>query len=109
MGDASYYLGIPFSLTPKKTHLFHPCLKKLFKKLNSWHDQYLSKVGMTVMIKFVLHSIPVQIMSCIKLPKQTCTTFDQKVRKFFWNGSSHDNKLHLINWDKHYYSKKKSE
>lgn len=108
MGDTRCYLGIPFSLTPKRSHMFHLRLQKISKKLSSWHDHYLSKAIRIVMIKYVLHSIHVHVMHVLyKTPQTDLLSFYQKVWKFFWSGLSNDNKLYLVNWEKLCLTKKK--
>lgn len=62
------YLGIPFTLSRRWTHIFQPLLQRINLKMDTWKSQ-LSKVGRLIMIKSFLQVIPLHLMSCLKLPQ----------------------------------------
>ena len=101
--DHNAYLGIPFTLTRRQTHLFQPLLQKVNLKVDAW-KKYLSKAGKLIMIKSILQAIPLHLMSCIKLPQGVCLNLEKAIRKFFWGvggrrGCQRDKKIHWVGWD----------
>lgn len=87
-------MGIPFSYSRHKKSLFQPLIHKLELKINSWHQKYLSKAGRMIIIQ----SIPLHIMSCIKL-LNIADKMDQLFKNFYWRGTQTDSNIHWVDWD----------
>lgn len=51
------------------------------------------------MIKAVLQSFPLNVMSCLKLPSSICNKITSEITKFLWNSNNNVNKIHWISWD----------
>lgn len=96
--DQGTYLCVPFVHTRAQSHLYKPLLEKFALKVVSWKKTYLSKVGMPVMIKSILQSVPTQ-MSCLKLPQTICNVIEKSIRRFYWRGNQAKNKIHWIGLD----------
>lgn len=99
LGDFGSYLGIPFSHSNKRTHLFKHLLQKLSQKLESWKKSHLSKASRLTMIKVTLQALPLHLMSCVKVLQTIYNLLDMGNRKFFWGGNQTSKKVHWINWD----------
>lgn len=57
------------------------------KCLEGWKSKLLSRVGCTILIKLVIHSILSYSMGTFLLPKSTCREIDAVTRKLWWIGS----------------------
>lgn len=66
--------------------------------MSSWSTNHLSKAGRLIMIKSVLQTILIHLMSCIRIPKQICVAIEKYIRKFYWGGNQSSNKIHWIKW-----------
>lgn len=62
------YLGCPIPFGRGKNKLFQYLITIIQKETDSWNGKKLSKAGKVTMIKYVLQSLPIHVMSCVKLP-----------------------------------------
>lgn len=60
----------------------------IWKKINFWGGQFLSKDGKEVIIKSVLQSIPTYFMSIFLLPSSLEDEIQSLINCFGWGGSS---------------------
>lgn len=51
------------------------------------------------MIKLVLQTIPIHIMSCFKLPLTICKKINSEISNFLWNSNTNSKKPHWISWE----------
>lgn len=58
----------------------------------------LSFAGRLTLTKSVLASIPVHVMSTIKLPSSTLESLDRISRTFLWGSTTEKRKQHLVAW-----------
>ena len=65
------YLGLSSMIGRDKMSVFSFIKDRIWKRINAWRGRALSKGGKEVMIKFVLQSIPLYIMSIYLLPKSS--------------------------------------
>lgn len=96
LGESDTYLGFPFSHTRKQNHLHQPIIQKFTLKIYSWRNNFLSKADRLVMIKSILHAIPLHLMSCLKTPKTICNSMEKLIRQFYWGWNFSNNKIHWI-------------
>lgn len=64
----SKYLSLPSMIGRNKQATFSFIKDRVWQKINSWSSECLSKAGREVMIKSVLQSIPLYVMSIFLLP-----------------------------------------
>lgn len=68
------YLGIPLHVGKVSIWIFDPLIAKVQKKLAGWKGKLLSFGGKIVLIKHVLSSMPIHIVSILNLPKRVLST-----------------------------------
>lgn len=57
------------------------------------------------MLKSVNFAIPIFSMMCLRIPTKIIRVVEQKMKKFFWNGSHDRDKIPFLSWDKIYKPK----
>jgi len=68
-------------------------------RLQSWTFRYLSIAGRTLLIKFVLQSIPILIFSALAAPAKVLCEIEKIQQDFLWVGAARDKKLQLVKWE----------
>lgn len=59
-----FYLGLPLGAKFRGVATWDPLLERIRSWLAMWRRRYLSKGGLLVLIKSVLHNLPVYLLSC---------------------------------------------
>ncbi|XP_058075745.1 uncharacterized protein LOC131224226 [Magnolia sinica] len=94
------YLGVPIS----KGKISRPMLQQLVQKITimieGWKAKLLNPAARLVLIKHVLSSIPIHLLSAINIPKSIIRSIDSSIVNFFWGSLAHGNKHHWISWEK---------
>ena len=67
------------------------------RRLAHWKRQHISKGGRITLIKSTLASIPIYLLSLIRIPKSVAKRIE-KLQREFLGGGSLEGKAHLINW-----------
>lgn len=78
-------------------HMFEPLMDKIQKKLAGWKGRLLSFGGEITLIKYVLCSMPIHVLSVLKLPKGVHNDLNSIFSSFLWNatdGSRRQNGSH---------------
>ncbi|KAL0920796.1 hypothetical protein M5K25_009965 [Dendrobium thyrsiflorum] len=83
----------------KKSLLFDGLISSLNKKLMSWDSNFLSFGGRLTLIKSVLCSIPVYSFQTLFPTLTVRTRIGRIINRFFWKGTSNNNKIHWTVWD----------
>lgn len=85
--DKLKYLG--FHLRPNyyKKAYQHQIIAKIEGRLKVWNYRWLSRVGIFVLVKFVLEAIPVFWMSLSWIPKGALKFIRKICYRFLWVGS----------------------
>ena len=63
------YLGLPGFCGKNKISLFNGIKDRILNKIKGWRSYLFSVGGKDVLIKAVLHAIPVYSMNLFRLPK----------------------------------------
>jgi hypothetical protein len=58
----------------------------------------LSYGARLLLLKACLASIPIYLMSVIKLPKLAIEAINSQMSNFFWNDQENKHRYHLSNW-----------
>lgn len=66
------FLGNPLFIHKNKTNQFNKILEILAQKIEGWRANFLSHVGNATLIRSILQSTPMYIMSVFKVPKTIC-------------------------------------
>ncbi|CAM8995263.1 unnamed protein product [Rhodiola kirilowii] len=92
------YLGLPLTLSRKRSSNFLNLLDRASAKSNGWSSATLSRGGKEVLIKAILLALPQYYMHCFLIPDCILEKYQSIIRKFWWS-SSQDTKG--INWVKY--------
>jgi hypothetical protein len=72
--------------------------KSLKKKLSCWKGKLLSYGRRLVLIKSVLSSLAMFMLSFFEVPKEVLHKLDFYRSRFFWQGDNHKKKYRLAKW-----------
>lgn len=78
------YLGCPTFYGRKKKEHFEGFLKKIIAKILLWKSKLLTAGGKYTLIKHVLLSIPLYLISVMNPPKSVIHLIHKVIAKFFW-------------------------
>ena len=92
------YLGCPMGESMSRVVAWNPLVKRVQSRLASWRAVGLAKVGRLVLIKAVLNSLPVFLLSLFKIPKTVAKRIEQIQRRFLWAGNHDGRFTPPINW-----------
>ncbi|CAM8877709.1 unnamed protein product [Rhodiola kirilowii] len=79
------YLGLPICFSRRKSNIFSFIESRIWKKVNGWKERLLSAAGKEILIKSVIHAIPIYAMSCFKFPVGFSKRLFSLVAKYWWN------------------------
>ena len=82
------YLGLPLSLGRLRRVDLQPYIDKAASKLNPWKAKFLNRAGCAELVKSVLSSMPIFLLTAIKVDKSTIKAFDKIRRGMLWACSS---------------------
>ncbi|XP_070036837.1 uncharacterized protein [Nicotiana tomentosiformis] len=63
------YLGCPFYIGRKRIIHFNDLISKVVSRIRGWHGRTLSYGGKATLIKHVLQSLPIYLLSVVSPPK----------------------------------------
>ncbi|XP_019224305.1 PREDICTED: uncharacterized protein LOC109205994 [Nicotiana attenuata] len=92
------YLGCPLYTGRKRTVHFNPIVSKVVGRIRGWHGKLLSYGGRATLIKHVLQSIPIHLLSAVSPPKTVLRQIEKLAANFFWGMDSDKNKYHWASW-----------
>jgi hypothetical protein len=81
------YLGLPLTPTRLRKGHFQFLVDKVLNKLSSWNGRNFSVAGRLTLVKTVLISQPIYLLTALNAPKATISILDSKRRQFLWAGS----------------------
>lgn len=76
-----------------KYQSFRGIKERVWKRINSCKNQFLTQTGKEILIKAVLQTIPTYAMSVFKLPKQLCKEISNMMARFWWGHMNKDGKI----------------
>ena len=77
------YLGLPTLVGRSKYQTFSLLKDRVWKKIQGWKGQLLSKAGKEVLIKAVTQSIPTYSMGVFQLPVKLCNDLNAMCARFW--------------------------
>lgn len=76
------YLGLPLGAKFKVVHIWSEVIER--EKAVTWRMQYLAMFKRLTLLKSVLDSIPMHIMSLFPMPSKVQNQIDKIRRSFLW-------------------------
>jgi hypothetical protein len=73
--------------------------ERLWKHIQGWKEQLLSKADKETSIKTVAQAILAYAMSCFNLTKSLCDEMSKMICHYWWLQQDKENKLHWISWE----------
>jgi len=90
------YLGLPVYMGKSKEKTFNYLKDRVWKRIQGWKEQSLSKAGKEVLIKSVAQAIPSYAMSCFDLTKTLCDAISSMICRFWWAQQDNEHKMHWL-------------
>ncbi|XP_020243360.1 uncharacterized protein LOC109821594 [Asparagus officinalis] len=81
------YLGVPIGPGQRKAAPFLPLVDRIKVCLQGWQGKLLSQAGRLILIKHVLSSMPIHLLSAISIPKSVLSKIESLFANFFWGSS----------------------
>ncbi|GJW74853.1 RNA-directed DNA polymerase, eukaryota [Tanacetum coccineum] len=100
------YLGVPIGNKMSKVNDWKDLIDKFKKRLSNWKIKTLSVGGRVTLLKSVLGSIAIYLMSIFKTPITVLNNIESIRNKFFLGAEMDERKLTWIQWRKTMASKK---
>ncbi|CAN6207223.1 unnamed protein product [Urochloa humidicola] len=80
------YLGLPLHLGRLRLVHLQPILDRARNRMAGWQGRLLTPAGRRELVRSVLSSLPVYLLTALKVPKQFYKEFDKARRRFLWAG-----------------------
>ena len=95
----STYLGLPLGAPHKSVVVWDGVEERMRKRLALWKRQFISKGGRLTLIRSTLASMPIYLMSLMRIPRVVRLRLEKIQRDFLWGGGALEKRPHLVNWD----------
>ncbi|WJZ91452.1 hypothetical protein VitviT2T_010519 [Vitis vinifera] len=93
------YLGIPLGANHKSVAVWDGVEERFRRRLALWKRNYISKGGRITLIRSTLSSMPIYLMSLLRMPRVVSLRLEKIRRDFLWGEGALERKPHLVNWD----------
>jgi hypothetical protein len=67
-----------------KKNTFAGIESRVYHKFDGWKEKFLSQAGKDILVKAVVHAIPIHYMSVFQLLKTLCNSLNSLVSQFWW-------------------------
>lgn len=94
------YLGLPAMIGRLRYNTFINLKERVWSKICSWKNTFLSQVGKEVLIKAVVQAIPIFAMSVFRLPRKLGFEITSLMARFWWGHKQDDRKIQWRSWYK---------
>lgn len=81
------YLGVPIVSGRLKVVHVDDMVQKVCGRIGGWKTKLLSQGARLILIRHILMSLPMHLLSCIHVPKAVLERINECLRKFFWGSS----------------------
>jgi len=71
----------------------------MWKVVRGWSDRPLSRAGKEVMLKSVIQTFPIYVMSCFRLPAGICEKMRMTISNYFWGIENGKKKMYWRSWE----------
>lgn len=79
---------------------FVPLMERVSKRLAGWKNRLLSQGGRLILLKYVLSSMPIHLLSVLKMPKAVIKRLHSIFASFFWGSQGGRSKGNWRSWKK---------
>ncbi|XP_042959541.1 uncharacterized protein LOC122294687 [Carya illinoinensis] len=94
------YLGVPIVEGKLKARNFDTLILNIERKLSGWKSRLLSQGGRMILMRHVLSSMPVYLLSAIHMPKLVIRKVHSLFANFFWGEQGGKSKRKWRSWRK---------
>jgi hypothetical protein len=92
------YLRVPLYYTKLRKEDVQPIVDKLLKKAAGWRGRLLNHAARLELVRSVLASIPLYLLSVIKFPKWAITLINSQMAHCLWEDYEGHYRYRLANW-----------
>jgi mannosylglycoprotein endo-beta-mannosidase len=78
------YLGLPIGGDPRRLSFWDPVVTHIRNRLSGWKSRFLSFGGRLILLKFVLTSLSIYVLSFFKAPLSIISSSDSLLIQFFY-------------------------
>ena len=78
------YLGIPLGANHKSVAVWDGVEERFLRRLALWKRNYISKGGRITLIRSTLSSMPIYLMSLLRMPRVVSLRLEKTQRDFLW-------------------------
>ena len=103
----SSYLRLPLGVAHKLVVVWDGVEERFRKRLAMWKRQFISKGGRITLIRSTLSSMPIYLMSLVRLPRVVRLRLEKIQRDFIWGGGGLEKKPYLVKWEVVCFDKRK--
>ena len=90
------YLGIPLGAIHKSMAVWDGVEERFRRRLAMWKRQFISNGGRITLIRSTLSSMPIYLMSLLRIPRVVSLRLEKIQRDFLWGGGALERKPHLV-------------
>ncbi|GKF65061.1 hypothetical protein Tco_0188509 [Tanacetum coccineum] len=94
------YLGIPVGASMARTSRWDGVIQRFHNRLSKWKVKMLSSGGRLTLIKSILGSLGIYLMSMFQVPKGVIKELKQLRARVFWGYQSDEKMIAWVAWDK---------
>ena len=92
------YLGVPLHHSKLRKDDLQPLIDKLIKKAAGCRGRLMSHAAKLELVRSVLASIPIYLLSVIKFPKWAIALINSQLAHCLWDNYEGHFNYHLANW-----------
>ncbi|XP_059310157.1 uncharacterized protein LOC132061337 [Lycium ferocissimum] len=93
------YLGCPIYHSRRRKDFFTHILMKIMNRLQSWKGKLLSFGGRTILMKHVLQSLPIHLLSAVNPHIGVIRQMHKMFAQFFWSNTIGGKSRHWASWN----------
>ncbi|TXG59223.1 hypothetical protein EZV62_013796 [Acer yangbiense] len=94
------YLGAPLVYGKLSSRILEPLVEKIRNKIVGWKFKLLSQGGRLILLRHVLSSMPIHLMSVVNVPGVTISKINSLLANFLWGEMDGRRKTHWRSWGK---------
>jgi len=90
------YLGLPSDWGRSRKEVFSWIIARVNAKLEGWKEQFISKGGKEILIKYVIQAIPQYAMMIFQLPISICSSIEKCIARFWWRTNQNKGGVYVL-------------
>ncbi|XP_049348952.1 uncharacterized protein LOC125813502 [Solanum verrucosum] len=92
------YLGCPLFVGRPRITYFSDLINKVLCRITGWQTKLLSYGGKAILVKHVLQSLPIHLLSAVNPPVTVLKQIQSIMADFFWGMKNERKKYHWASW-----------